>query len=161
MGVMIRKIDGTKWNKCDVIKGIGVIPADLITKDLRTKSNTLSLWYADAEVCIEDAVLALVSSCTGIDSIDIVKIDRESIERKNFSLMQTEGNTGYLAYRDKHYDLIKLTYGSLGSFAELILENKATVERIRAARIKSILKSGLTTRKITEADLDPHILKSL
>jgi hypothetical protein len=162
---MIRKIEGPKWEKYDITNGIDSISADLITKDLRTESDTLSLWCPDddSSSCIEDAVLALVcsSKSKSIESIDIIKIDRKAIESKGLSLRQTEGNTCYHSYKNKHYDLINLTYKSIGCFAELIIENKGSIKRIERNKLKSIISSGVVAKKIIKEDLDPHILKLL
>jgi hypothetical protein len=158
---MVRKIDGAKWNRFDESKGTEAVPADLITKDLKTNKNTLSLWLADSESCIEDVILALVSSYKSIDTIDIIKINRKFIDEKELSLKQTKGSTAYSIYINNHYDLIDLTYKSLGCFVKLILENKATIERKRAPYIKSILKDGIDKKKIAIEDLDPHIVESL
>jgi hypothetical protein len=160
MGLLIRKIDGPKWKRCDYAKGVDAVPADLITKDLQTNSNTLSLWYADSESCIDDVILALASRRNAINIIDIIKIERESV-KEDLELTPSEGSTAYVTYKDKHYNLINLTYNSIGLFAALILENKNAVERIKVQRIKSILKNGLAAKKIRQEDLDPHILPSL
>jgi hypothetical protein len=165
MEFMIRKIDGSKWLKYDITQGIDSVSADLITKDLKTESNTLSLWCPDddSEPCIEDAVLALAcsSKSKSIDSIDIIKIDKKAIENKGLSLKKTEGNTCYHHYKNKHYDLINLTYKSLGYFTELIVENKSSIRRIKRNELVSIIKNGIKFEKITKEDLDPHILGSL
>jgi hypothetical protein len=161
MGLMIRKIDWPKWKLYDIVNGIGVIPTDLIMKDLKTSSNTLSLWFADSESCVEDVVLALVSNYETINIIDIIKIDKKDIERKNLFLVQEDGITSYLDYKSNHYNLIELTYKSLGCFIELILENITNVKRIRPQAIKSILRNGLVAGKIREGDLAPNIARSL
>jgi hypothetical protein len=161
MGFMIRKIDWAKWKAYDISNGIGIISADLITKDLKTSSNALSLWFADSEDRVEDVVLALVSNYKIINIIDIIKIDRRAIEGKGLPLRQEDGNTFYLAYKSNHYNLTNLTYESLGCFIELILENKTNVTRIKVKDIKSILRNGIDNKKIIKENLDPHILKSL
>jgi hypothetical protein len=162
---MIRKIDGPKWGKHDIAKGISSVSADLITKDLKTESDKLSLWCPDddSDSCIEDAVLALAcsSKSKSIESIDIIKIDKKAIEDKGLSLIQSEGNTCYHGYKNKHYDLMGLTYESLGYFAELIIENKSAIERIEKRRLKSIIKNGIDTEKVKTQDLDSHIVESL
>jgi hypothetical protein len=165
MGLMVRKIDGPKWLKYDIANGIDAVSADLITKDLKTESNALSLWSPDddSDSCIEDAVLALAcsSKSKSIDSIDIVKINREAIESKGLSLIQNEGDTCHRGYKNKHYDLIDLTYKSLGHFSELIIENKASIKRIKKDKLKSIIKDGIDAKKIIKEELDSHLLKSL
>jgi hypothetical protein len=160
---MIRKIDGSKWGKYDVSEGIDQVSADLITKDLKTKSNKLSLWFADSEALIDDVILALVSSCKIIESIDIIKIDKKLFEFKNLSFDQDEedANTAYSKYKSNHYNLKDLTYGSLGDFTKLILENKSSIKRVKKQDIKSILKDGLDTKKIKREDLDRHMVESL
>jgi hypothetical protein len=163
---MVRKIDGQKWVKYDIANnGIDSVSADLITKDLKTESNTLSLWCTDddSDYCIEDAVLALAcsSKSKSIDSIDIVEIERKAIENKGLSLIQNEGDTCYRGYKNKHYDLRDLTYKLLGHFSELIIENKASIKRIKKSKLKSIIKDGINTKKVIKEDLDSHILKSL
>jgi hypothetical protein len=77
------------------------------------------------------------------------------------SLLQEDGITAYSDYKRHHYNLTGLTYELLGCFVELILENKANVERIRVQKIKTILRNGLAEKKIIKEDLDPHILESI
>jgi hypothetical protein len=158
---MIRKFDWPKWKLLDISNGIGVIPADLITKDLKTSSNTLSLWLADSDDRVEDVVLALVSNYTAFNIIDIIKIDREAIEGENLLLEQENATTRYSDYNDKHYNLTKLTYESLGCFSELILKNIMNVERIRVPKIKEILRNGIRDNKIKKDKLASHIQESL
>jgi hypothetical protein len=157
MGLLIRKIDGPKWNRCDYSNGADAVPADLITKDLQTNSNALSLWYADSDSCIDDVILALASCRNVINIIDIIKIDKESVKR-DLKLTLSEGSTAYTNYKNKHYNLTELTYKSMGIFITLILKNKDAIERIRVQRIKSILRNGLATEKIRKEDLDSHLL---
>jgi hypothetical protein len=157
---MIRKLKA-KWTRINPIEGTDAIPADLITNDLQTFSNTLSLWSVDSEDCIDDAILALATSFSYINAFDIIRIDILSIQGKGLALKQTDGDTKYDKYRNRHYDLTDLTYLSLGVFAGLILENRSAIERLRPQRLKEILKDGIDTNKIDKADLDPHILASL
>ncbi|HDJ89353.1 MAG TPA: hypothetical protein ENG40_01495, partial [Thermoprotei archaeon] len=120
MRLLVRKIQKSKWMQNDILNGEPV-SGDAITNCLKTKNNTISTWGIMSEDKIEQAVLAIVSAHQHIDTIDVVILEKENIEKK-FNLKNEPGNTPVKDLVDTHIDICGINYNSLGELAQAIVD---------------------------------------
>ena len=70
MPYFVRKIARAKWSNESITDNPFDIPADAITLDLKTFTNTLSVWEVTDEGKVGDAVLAIASGFDRIETFD-------------------------------------------------------------------------------------------
>ena len=147
---LVRKINKAKWFQIDILKNSDVT-ADAITNCLKTTKNTLSVWHIDNETDINDAVLAIVSDQDHIETIDVVVLNVNEIEKYEIKIIASDGITSVKSLIDSHRDLSELTYTKLGFIKDHI------VERIRAEKMKRFTKGQL--KKILKNAIESGILQ--
>lgn len=162
MTFLIRKIEKAKWMQNDVIGG-GDISADAITNCMKTTGNKLSTWQIATESDVLEAILAIVSRHQHLDSIDIVMLNRESLEERGFTFEPSDGDTPIKDLVDQHWDITLLTYTSLGSLGKDIVEEfkKDNVKRFTKGKQKEILKDALSKGRFQQEDIDESLQKEL
>ena len=76
--MIVRKIDAiTKWNNPkSVNRPDPTVPGDTLS-ELKTKENKLSVWLANTEEDIEDAVAALSLSRDATDRLCFIVLDED------------------------------------------------------------------------------------
>ena len=162
MSLLIRKINRNKWIQNDTVPDD--VPADAITGGcVRTQRNTLSVWEVPDENMIDEAVLAIVSAGHHLETIDVVQMDREHLEKNEIDCIQTEGNTPVKDLANTHIDLSDLAYKKLGIIAYHIANKfrQGKVERYTAGRIKGILKNAIQNKRLEITDLGNSISEKL
>lgn len=162
MSLLVRKITLNKWMQTDILSGASP-SADAITGCTRTRDNALSVWGIDTEEELEDAILAIASVGDHLDKIDIVLLDRNSVEDSGLLVQQVPGNTPYRDFVHKHYDLYRLDYNSLGIVAQEIIcsirtEGRRTFTR---GKLKKIVAEGIRSGKVSWQDLSEAIRKHI
>lgn len=162
MALFIRKIEMQKWNQNKILSG-EVPSADAITGSLRTINNTLSLWEINDVAELQDAILAIVSQSEKADSIDILIIDPELVRKVELSYERTKGLTPYDDFVNRHLDLTKLDYISLGKVADIIIESirQKNHKRITRAEIKALIIKAIETNKIRIESLNQKLKDDL
>lgn len=159
---LVRKISRAKWK--NAVDG-GEIGADAITSCLRTSKNTLSTWRISEEKELPEAVLAIVSGLERIDTIDVVWLDRSSLEKYGLGCENTpeSGITPIDELKDRHIDITNLTYNSLGIVANEVVcgirDNR--YKRVSAKDIKKMLKAAIDIGRLQEERLKDGVRKEL
>jgi hypothetical protein len=162
MSLLVRKIEKAKWMQNDIVGGADV-SADAITNCIKTKGNTLSTWEISEESDIADAVLAIVSAREYLDTIDIVCLKRSSLESQGLVLQSTPGNTQVKDLINQHIDISDLTYRSLGTVAEQIVQEikGGKVRRYTKGMIKKLLNDAIDLGRVQKADLHERLRNKL
>ncbi len=121
MPCLVRKITRAKWG--DEINP-DQIPADAVTADLRTSSNTLSFWRVDqpSDDQLNQIVLALGAAADRIDRMDLSWIDEHCLRSREISIRESEGRTPVARLRAYHVDVTDLILDSLCIVAKSIAE---------------------------------------
>ena len=162
MSLLIRKIDRNNWIRADTVPH--ETPADAITRGcMKTKDNTLSVWEAQDENKIDEAVLAIVSACHHLEAIDIVQIDREHLEENEIDCRETDGDTPVKDLVNTHIDLSNLAYKELGIIAYHILDKfrQDKVKRYTKTDLKQILKDAIEKQRLEIDELKEFIREKL
>jgi hypothetical protein len=163
MSLFVRTIELAKWQKSDFLD-CGEIPADAITRCLKTNSDCLSVWEIGSEAEIEDAVLAIVSNHDHLEKIDIILLDPDYLLKSGIEAEQSDGITKFEALKKSHKNLLKLSYRTLGIIANHIVDNLKINRTIKFTKghLKEMLKEATTEgRKFTFESLPENIQKAL
>ncbi len=118
--LLVRKITLAKWEG----EGIpaGGIPADEVTVDMRTSSNSLSLWRC--EIGAEEEAALAMAAASG--RIDIAWFPDEGLQAQGLVLENTDGNAPVVDLVKQHVDAKRLDYSRLGQLAILVHNAIAT-----------------------------------
>lgn len=162
MPFLVRKIEKAKWMQNDVISGED-ISADAITNCMKTTGNTLSTWQAVGESDVSEAILAIVAGHQHLDAIDIVCLNRESLEKKGLILESTSGNTPVRDLVNRHIDISSLTYTTLGIVGrEIVEEIKAKkVMRYTKGMLRKLLNDAILKGRFQRDDLNESLRNRL
>lgn len=144
--MIIRKIDAiSKWNNPrKVNRPDPTVPGDTLS-ELRTRENRLSVWLANTEEDIEDAVVALSLSRDDTDRLIMVMLDENKlaeidIDVKDDQLGDAQGASEEIL--KKHRDLVELDHKRLGRLAEYMLQqasNQNNRKTFTEATVRGIL----------------------
>lgn len=147
---LVRKVNKAKWFQIDILNNSDVT-ADAITNCLKTTNNTLSVWSIKEENDVNNAVLAISSGLDHIETIDVVILEKETIEKHKIKIVVSNGNTPISTFVNSHRDLSNLTFTKLGFIKDHI------VERIRENKLKRFTKGTLI--KMLKQAIDDGILQ--
>ncbi len=160
MSLLIRKIQLSKWMQNDIKRGAPP-SADAITHCTKTQYNTLSVWSINADHDLTDAVLAIATGAHHLETFDVVKLNRNSLEQGGLSIENVPGETAYHDFIQKHYDIQKLDIRSLTLLSEEIVRAIRDEQCIRYTKgaLKKLLRAGIDEGKISCDDLAPDVKK--
>jgi hypothetical protein len=164
MSYLVRKIARAKWSPPNGIEDNPFdIPADAIANDLKTSTNTLSVWEIKDEQSLDNAVLAIASGGNQLDAIDIVWVEKEVIEQKGVECQLSPGITPIECLIDTHIDLTKLTYFKIGLVAETIFNTIANgkIKRYTKSEIKKLINTAIQDGRVKKEQLVEGIAKYL
>jgi hypothetical protein len=162
MPLLVRKINKAKWMQNDILSGEDV-SADAITTCMKTFQNALSTWRVSREEEVEDAVLAMVAGQERLETMDVVFIDRSSLEDKGINLKSTPGITPLKELINKHIDICDLTYRLLGVVAENIVRSikDEKIKRYTKKDLKKILTEAIEAGRLHKNDLNEYLQSKL
>ena len=160
--LLIKWISIAKWRKNKPRLGREA-SADAITADLRTNDNNLSVWEIFSIEELEDAVLAMVSERNKIDKIDVVYLPKELVEKRDLSVILTDGKTRYTKFIDRHRDIADLNYVSLERVSDCVVEsvNMNRVKSFSKHEILLLLLTGMESNKIKFEALHPTLVEDI
>lgn len=161
MAFLIRKIDMPCW---EIMEQASPVNADAITRCLRTKDNTLSVWRVEAKELITDGLLAIASSQDHLRKIDIVVLDEQSLIDGDISIANVPGNSPCEELNDLHRDLAELTVHSLDVISSVVaneIRNKENLHSYTIASLKALLESAVNSGRIEPGSLKPDVRKKL
>lgn len=132
MAYLVRKININNWpdGEHSFLTSKEELRADSITSDLRTTNDTLSWWRVEDETELEHVGTSIVSILKSKqNNIRIIALPYEEIEKK-FDLKNTpqNGDTAILKFKQRHYDICNLNYGSLGDLGYIIAKETSNIE---------------------------------
>lgn len=130
--MIIRKIDAiTKWNNPkEVNRPDPTVPGDTLS-ELRTKENKLSVWLANSQEDIEDAVAALSLSRDNTERLCLLMLDEAKLSAFNIDVKFDEEGDAQGASEEilkKHRNLVELDHKRLGLLAEYMIKQASVAE---------------------------------
>lgn len=165
--MIIRKIDAiTKWNNPKPVnRRDPTVPGDTFS-ELKTKDNKLSVWLANSEEDIEDAVVALSLSRDNTDRLCFLLLDEERLSSFDITVSNDEIGNAQGASEEilkKHRNLVELDHKRLGQLAEYMIQqanNTNNRKTFTETMVKSILNKYKGT-KIEVQKVKENILQKL
>ena len=153
---MARKITRAKWQHKSGIGG-GKVPADAVTADLRTQSNSLSLWECGDATPedVEAVALALAVAGDRIDKIEIVWFSDDELRAIGLRISQTHGRTPIAEMASRHYDAQNLDYEQLGIVADCVAKalSDDQYKRFTQRRVRDLVSIAVQQGKVSLEDL--------
>lgn len=163
MSILVRKINKAKWLQIDLSESDDV-SADALTNCLKTNDNSLSVWEIESEEKINEAILAIASAGHHLESIDIIKLDKDYLASQNVEIKSSVGITKVEDLKDSHRDLANLTLSKMCIISSHIVAkfNKNDKEiRITKKTIKDLLLKAIKDERLDKSDLNDSIVEKL
>lgn len=165
--ILMRKISGiSKWDGTNEVHRCDQFICGDALGDLKTTQNALSVWKADDETDIEDAVVALALSRDKVDKIYGVNLDSDILNGKGIVFEENPGEAPEMKKEilDKHRDLVELDYWRVGYLAEymtnLVKENGPQI-RFSAKNVRNLMEKYKEEDKINLDEMKPKLKKDL
>lgn len=165
MSYLVSKITRAKWEPGDELAQDD-IPADAVTADLRTSSNTLSFWQLETpsnDDEIRRIALVLATAADRIDRMDLTWIDKNGPSSQSMSIKPSEGRTPVESLRSNHVDVTKLDLGRLSRVATWIAEALTRHQHRRFTRkeIIEIIVEAVRDNLVLINDLCPTVKEEI
>jgi hypothetical protein len=165
MPYLIRAINRENWPEPDELTDIGDLIADALN-DITTTDNKLSVWYADNQDDIYNALIAYLGTMdkwVTNDSIDYVAIDMNDIKEIGLPILE-EKNTTYISGEDiRHRDIAELNYTSIENISKIIIKciNEGRDYIADTGVIKELFIKAVKENKISRDVIDKSRHKKL
>lgn len=165
--MIVRKIDAiTKWNNPkSVNRPDPTVPGDTLS-ELKTKENKLSVWLANTEEDIEDAVAALSLSRDVTNKLCLVVLDEDKLSSFDIAVLDDQKGDAQGASEEilnKHRNLVELDHKRLGLLAEYMIQQAGDTNNRKTfteTQVKQILNKYKGT-KIEVKNVKEGISKKL
>ena len=124
--MLIRSIASlARWDGTTVVNRPDATIAGDVISDLRTQRNTLSVWCADSQEDINDAIVAM-----SLNRTDVAKMIALLLDENDLAAMQitsSSENPGKApgaveSIKNKHRDLVEIDYKRLGELSEYMMK---------------------------------------
>ena len=162
--LLARKITRAKWQPKSGIGG-GKIPADAITADLRTQSNSLSLWECGGATQEDVEAVAVALAVTGdrLDKIEIVWFSDDELRASGLRISQTPGRTPIAEMSRRYYDAQNLDYEQLGYVADCVAKalSNDQYKRFTQRRVRELVSIAVQQDKVSLEDLNNKIRRDV
>ncbi|MEY8684828.1 hypothetical protein AB9N12_01360 [Bacteroides sp. AN502(2024)] len=157
----------SKWDGSKVVnRKDAYICGDAIS-DLRTTDNKLSVWKADTQEDINDAIVALALSRDSVSKLSYFFLKEEDLYKIEIKI--SDKQVGVAAGLDsqiliKHRDLIDLDYWRLGYLAEhltKLAKDENNRKNCSASEVKKLLEKYKEEHKITPNQMKDKLKEKL
>lgn len=156
MPFFLRKITRPKWEpNGELSENVNSLQADVVSECLKTKGNTLSVWFTETNDWNGDQVKkilgALFSTMPGPDRADVLFIDEEKVKEKGIGVEDTQGKSPALDdINDLHKDFSELNWALMQDVADLILNELKDV-KIKEDQNKALKHKGVAQTVYVQA----------
>lgn len=161
--ILMRKISGiSKWDGTNEVHRCDQFICGDALGDLKTTQNALSVWKADDETDIEDAIVALALSRDKVDKIYGVNMDSDVLKDKGIAFEENPGEAPGMKKEilDKHRDLVELDFWRVGYIAEymtnLVKENGPQI-RFSAKKVRDLMEKYKEEDKLNLDEMKPKL----
>ena len=159
-----RSISGAKWRERDEL-GMGEIPADAVTADLRTKGNALSFWRCGdgGPEEVKRVALAIGSAAERIDKVEVVWLADEELRADGQTLRDSPGRTPVTELIDSHVDVTRLDLSRLARLAHRVVEAIGAGRhlRLRRGELKVLLVDALEQNRVNVDEMGSRVRQEL
>ena len=137
------------------------IDADLLSSDLSTSSNKLSVWRVDSEEDEINAFIALGSNCNNLGTIWAVKISEDDVQTLSFE--DNEGDIPAKNFNKQHRDISRLNYISMGTVIQGITNAIRDGRVVKKGRgeMKKLLSEAYSRNELDKDRMQTALLKAI
>lgn len=125
MPFFLRAINRENWPEPEEHATVYDLDADALN-DLKSQENTMSVWCAETEEDLKNAIVAYLASMdkwVEVEAVEFIAINSKDIESAGIEYNKVPNFTYIKEYETKHRDLIKLKYGSIEKLADLVIKS--------------------------------------
>lgn len=166
--MLIRGITSlARWDGSTVVNRPDATTAGDVISDLRTQRNTLSVWLADSEADINDALVAMSLNRTDVSKMVALLLDEKDLETMEISFSDKLPGTAPGAIdsiKKKHRDLLEIDYkrlGILSSYMMDIVHDKQKRVEISKPSLKQLLDTYRKEGKIRIEEMKEELRTNL
>lgn len=157
----------SRWNGSTVVNRSDATTAGDVISDLRTQNNTLSVWRADSEEDINDAIVAMSLNRTEVSKMVALLLDEKELEAMQifFSDKLPGKAPGAIdSIKNKHRDLLEIDYKRLGILSDYMLNivhDKQKRVEFTKPNLKKLLEEYKQGRKINVEEMNGDLRSNL
>lgn len=156
-----------RWDGTTKVNRPDATTAGDVISDLRTQNNTLSVWCANTQEDINDAIVALSLNRNDISKICALLLDEDElasiqIELSDAQLGKAPGAVDSI--KKKHRDLIEIDYKRLGVLSDYMLnvsQNDEKIVRVTKPKLMELLEQYKEGHKINLDNMNEELRKKL
>jgi len=156
-----------RWDGTTVVNREDATTAGDVISDLRTQSNTLSVWRADTPEDINDALVAM-----SLNRSDVSKMIALLLDEKDLSAMQIDFSDAIPgkapgaveSIKNKHRDLLEIDYKRLGVLSDYMMKvvhDKDKRIEITKPNLKKLLIQYKDGNKIIPDEMNADLREKL
>lgn len=157
----------SRWDGTTIVNRSDATTAGDIITDLRTQSNKLSVWRADSEEDINDALVALSLNRTDVSKVIALLLDEKELEAMQITFsdkLPGKAPGAIDAIKVKHRDLLEIDYKRLGILSDYMMrivhDKKKRVE-ISKPNLKKLLEQYKDKKRIKVEEMNDELLSKL
>ena len=166
--MLIRSIASlARWDGTTVVNRPDATIAGDVISDLRTQRNTLSVWCADSQEDINDAIVAMSLNRTDVAKMIALLLDEDDLAA--MQITSSSENPGKApgavdSIKNKHRDLVEIDYKRLGELSEYMMKvvhDKARRIEISKPNLKKLLIEYKDRNKIILDEMNKDLRDKL
>lgn len=156
-----------RWDGSTIVHRPDATTAGDVISDLRTQNNTLSVWRADSQEDINDAIVAMSLNRTDVSKIIALLLDEAelSVMQIGFSDTQPGKAPGAIeSIKQKHRDLVEIDYKRLGILSDYMLRivhDKTKRVELTKPELKKLLEQYKEGHKIVLDEMNNDLRNKL
>lgn len=166
--MLIRSIASlSRWDGTTVVNRQDATTAGDVISDLRTQNNTLSVWRADSDEDINDAIVAMSLNRNDVSKMIALLLDEEELTAMQIGYSDKKPGKAPGAIEDikkKHRDLLEIDYKRLGVLSDYMLriihDRKKRVE-VSKPDMKKLLEKYRDEKKIVLDEMNNDLRNNL
>ena len=166
--MLIRSIASlSRWDGTTKVNRPDATTAGDVISDLRTQSNTLSVWRADSTEDINDAIVAMSLNRNDVSKMVALLLDEDDLSNMEISFSDKEPGKAPGAIetiKKKHRDLLEIDYKRLGALSEYmmkIVHDKSRLIEVTKPNLKKLLKNYKDDNKIVIDEMNNDLREKL
>ncbi|MBR5678269.1 MAG: hypothetical protein IKX20_09035 [Paludibacteraceae bacterium] len=157
----------SRWDGSTIVNRSDATTAGDVISDLRTQNNKLSVWRADSDEDINDALVALSLNRTDVQKVIALLLDEKDLEAMQIiysDKLHGKAPGAIDSIKIKHRDLLEIDYKRLGFLSDYmmsIVHNKEKRVEISKPSIKKLLEEYKEAGKIKVEEMNEELRLNL
>lgn len=156
-----------RWDGTTVVNREDATTAGDVISDLRTQSNTLSVWRADSPEDINDAIVAMSLNRTEVSKVIALLLDEKDLSAMKIDFSDAipgKAPGAAESIKNKHRDLLEIDYKRLGVLSDYMMKvvhDKDKRVEITKPNLKKLLIQYKEGNKIIPDEMNPELREKL